>query len=279
MESTARRTLLLLRQHPLLLSAPWLAACAVGFFATTAVQQVMNRQYPFMNTSLTNSMRNNLIHLGVVDFVLLVVGAFKVVALALMILLVKQLATQGRDTLSAALERLRKIPSIAGALLKFYAIALALIFATGLVAALPVILYIPLSVTMHLSPHLPIWVLMALNDLGSLLFVLCVMPFFLNLVLRLQRPSFSGEERPSGLLLRAMGYGALAFGIQVALGLLMRPLQRPIIGAPTISAMIGPRLIGLLTYLVNALPTIVCVVTIALMVSGTEERVTDGEPA
>ncbi len=228
MESTARRAASLLRQHPLLLSAPWLGVCAASSILTMTVQQVMNRLYPFMNTAVTNGMRNNFIHLGAVDCVLLLEGAFKVVALALTILLVQQLATQDGDTISAALERLGKIPSVAGILLKFYTIALALSFATGLVAALPVVLYAPLSLAMHRSPHLlPRWVSMVCSDLGSLFFVLCAMPVVLRLMFRLQRPSLAGEEEtPRGLLPRAMGYGALAVGVQVVLGLLMRPMQR-----------------------------------------------------
>ena len=280
MESTARRAASLLRQHPLLLSAPWLGVCAASSILTMTVQQVMNRLYPFMNTAVTNGMRNNFIHLGAVGCVLLLEGAFKVVALALTILLVQQLATQDGDTISAALERLGKIPSVAGILLKFYTIALALSFATGLVAALPVVLYAPLSLAMHRSPHLlPRWVSMVCSDLGSLFFVLCAMPVVLRLMFRLQRPSLSSVEIPTGMLPRAMVYGALALGIEVALGLAIRPMQRPLVGTPAIGALIGPSLIGLATNLITALPTIACVVAIALMVTGAEGPVTDGESA
>jgi hypothetical protein len=81
------------------------------------------------------------------------------------------------------------------------------------------------------------------------------------------------------MLPRAIGYGALAFGIEVMLGLLMRPLQRPLVGTPPISALIGPSLIGLATNLIATLPTIACIVAIALMVAGTVQPLTDGEPA
>jgi len=263
--------------------------CAVDSIATTAVQQILNRLYPLvymraavygkLDTTLSYSIRNGLIRMGAIECVFIVAVAFKVIALALMVLLVKQLATQGGDTFSAALERLRKVPAVAGTLLKFYATVLALDLATSLVTALVVAILIPLRVEMHIFSPLPRWVSMVSADLGSLLFVLCVMTFFLNLVLRLQRPSFSGEERPPGLLARAMGYGALAFGVQVALGLLMRPLQRPLWGTPPISALIGQSLIGLATNLVTALPTIACVVAIVLMVMDVEEPVTDGGPA
>jgi hypothetical protein len=132
---------------------------------------------------------------------------------------------------------------------------------------------------MNMSPHLPRWVLLVSAGLGMLLFVLCVMPVFLNLVLRLQRPSFSDEERPPGLLARALGYGALAVGVQVALGLLMRPMQMTFVGTPPMGALIGQSLIGLATNLVTSFPTIVCVVAIALMAMDAEEPVTDGEPS
>jgi len=292
MESTARRAFRLLRQHFLLLSSPWLGVCAVGSIVSTTVQQILNRLYPLadmrvlrvagyanMDAALSNNMRNGLIRMGAIDCVLIVEVAFKVIALALMILLVKQLSTQGEDTFSAAMERLRKISAVAGTLLKFYAIVLALGLATSLVTALTAFVYPLISAAMHPSPHLLRWVLMVSADLGSLLFVLCVMTFFLNLVLRLQRPLFSDEEAPQGLLARAIGYGALAFGIQVALGLLMRPMQRTLVGTPPMGALIGQSLIGLATNLVTALPTIACVVAIALMVMDAEEPVTDGEPA
>jgi hypothetical protein len=232
-----------------------------------------------LNAALSNGMRGNYICLGAVDCVQIVEYAFKVVALALMILLVKQLVTLGGDTFSAALDRLRKIPAVVGTLRMFYAIVLAVGLGSGLVAVLPMTIYIPLSVEMHMSPHLPRWVSMLSADLGSLLFVLCMMPVFLKLVFRLQRPSFSGEERPPGLLARAMGYGALAVGAEVALGLLMRPMQRTLVGTPPMGALIGQSLIGLATDLVTSLPTIACVVAIALMVMDAEEPVTDGEPA
>lgn len=288
MESTARRAFRLLRQHFLLLGGPWLGVCAAGFIVARTVQQIMNRLYPMVylptsraagSANLNAALSNGLIRLGAIDCVLIVEGAFKVIALALMILLVTQVDTQGGDTFSAALERLRKVPAVAGTLLKFYAVALVLGFATSLVTALTVFIYPPLSVAMHLSPHLPRWVLLVSAGLGMLLFVLCVMPVFLNLVLRLQRPSFSGGERPPGLLARAMGYGALAVGVQVALELLMRPMQRPLGNTPAIGALIGQSLIGLASNLVTALPTIACVVAIALMVMDVEEPVTDGEPA
>jgi hypothetical protein len=290
MESTARRAFRLLRQHFLLLSGPWLVVCAVGVIVTTTVQQILNRLYPLvymraavygkLDTTLSYSVRNGLIRAGSVEGVQIVEVAFKVIALALMVLLVEQLATQGGDTFSAALERLQKVPSVAGTLLKFFAIVLLLGLATSFVTALPIVLYTPLTLSMHMSHHLlPRWVFMVSNDLGRLLFVVCVMPFFLNLVSRLQRPSFSGEERPPGLLSRAMGYGALAVVAEVALGLLMRPMQRPLWGMPPISALIGQSLIGLATNLVTSLPTIACVVAIVLMVADVEEPVTDGEPA
>jgi hypothetical protein len=235
--------------------------------------------YANMDAALKNSMRGQFIRAGAIDCVLIVEGAFKVIALALMVLLVTQLGTQGGDTFSAALERLRKVPAVAGTLLKFYAVALVLGFATSLVTALTVLIYPPLSVAIHLSPHLPRWVLLVSAGLGMLLFVLCVMPVFLNLVLRLQRPSFSGEERPPGLLARAMGYGALAVVAEVALGLLMRPMQMTFVGTPPMGALIGQSLIGLASNLVTALPTIACVVAIALMVADVEEPVTGEEPA
>ena len=293
MESTTRRAFRLLRQHFLLLGGPWLGVCAAGFIVARTVQQIMNRLYPLadmralrvagsanLDTALTNNMRDQFIRAGAVECVQIVEVAFKVIALALMILLVKQLATQGGDTFSAALKRLRNIPSVAGILLKFFAIVLLLGFATSLVTALPIVIYVPLTLSMHMSPHLlPRWVFMVSTDLGRLLFVICVMPLLLRLMFRLQRPSVSGEERPHGLLARAMGYGALAVVAEVALGLLMRPMQRTLVGTPPMGALIGQSLIGLATNLVTALPTIACVVAIVLMVMDAEVPVTDGEPA
>jgi len=293
MGSTARRTFLILRQHPLLLSAPWLVVSAAGFIVTRIVQQILNRLYPLVSlhtmsaagyaaqdAAASNNMIASFIRMVAIDSILILESAFKVIVLALMVLMIKQLATHGVDTFSAALERLRNIPSVAGILLKFFAIVLLLNFAATLVAELPVILYVPLSMSMNMSPHFPPrWVVVLSADLGTLLFVLCVMPFFLRLVFRLQRPSASGQETPIGLLPRAMIYGALVIGLQVALGLLMRPMQKPLGITPTMGALIGQSLIGLLTNLVASLPTIACVVAIALMVMDTEEPVTDGEPA
>jgi hypothetical protein len=56
-------------------------------------------------------------------------------------------------------------------------------------------------------------------------------------------------------------------------------MQRPLGNTPAIGALIGQSLIGLASNLVTALPTIACVVAIALMVMDVEEPVTDGEPA
>jgi hypothetical protein len=141
-------------------------------------------------------------------------------------------------------------------------------------------IYSRLSVEIQSSSLLlPRLVSMLSIVLGSLLFVLCVMPFFLNLVFRLQRPSFSDEEAPQGLLVRTMGYGALAVVAEVALRLLMRLMQRPLGSTPPMGSLIGQSLIGLATVLITSLPTIACVVAIAMMVMDVEEPVTDREPA
>jgi hypothetical protein len=293
MESTARRAAQMLRQHPLLLSAPWLVVSAAGFIVTRIVQQILNRLYPLVSlhtmsaagyaaqdAAASNNMIASFIRMVAIDSILILESAFEVIALALMVLMVKQLATQGSDTFFAALERLRKIPSVAGILLKFFAIVLLLDFATTLVAELPVILYVPLTMSMHMMPHfLPRWVMVLSADLGTLLFVLCVMPVFLKLVFRLQRPSASGQETHAGLLPRAMIYGALVIVVQVALGLLMRPMQKPLGITPAIGALMGHSLIGLVTNLVASLPTIECIVAIALMVMDAAEPVSDGELA
>jgi len=290
MSSPVRRAFLFLRQHFLLLGGPWLAVSAAGFIVWRIVQQVMIRLYPVvhlrtlqeagyanMHVALQNSMRGNYIRLGASECVQIVEYAFKVIAVAVTVLLVAQIATHGADTFSAALERLRKIPAVVGTLLKFYLIVLGIGLGTALVTALLVAAYIPLWGQWH-SPGLPKWLPMVSADIGQLLF-LCVMPFLLDLVRRLERPSSADEDVPEGLLRRALGYGAVAVVAEMLLRLAMGPLRTPLVLAPEASAVIAQNLIGLATTLITALPTIVCVVAIALMVMDAAQPVTDAEPA
>jgi hypothetical protein len=64
------------------------------------------------------------------------------------------------------MERLWKIPAVAGTLLTFYAIALAIGLGTGLVATLPVMILIPMRMQWHMSPGSPRWIPMLSADLG-----------------------------------------------------------------------------------------------------------------
>lgn len=289
MTSPARRAFLLLRQHFLLLVGPWLAVSAAGFIVGRIVQQVMNRLYPLvhlrelraagyanMDAALQNSLRGNYIRLGATECVQIVEYAFKVIALAVTVQLVAQIAMHGAGTLSAALERLRKIPSVVGTLLKFFLIALGIGLGTALVAALLVAAYIPLWGQWH-QPGMPKWLPMVSADIGQLLF-LCVMPFLLDLVWRIERASFPDEDVPEGLLRRALGYGAAAVVAEILLGLAMRPLRTSLVFAPLTGALIAQNLIGLATTLITTLPTIVCVVAIALMVMDVAQPVTEAEP-
>jgi len=109
MESTARRAFRLLRQHFLLLGGPWLVVCAVGIIVTTTVRQLMNRLYPLVNlrtmsaagyaaqdAAASNNMINNFIRMVAIDSTLILENAFKVIALALTILMVKTARHEGR---------------------------------------------------------------------------------------------------------------------------------------------------------------------------------------
>jgi hypothetical protein len=116
-------------------------------------------------------------------------------------------------------------------------------------------------------------------DVGRLLFVLCVMPFFLRFVAHFLQRSSSDEDAPKGLLGRALGYGAVAVVAEAALGLLMRPLQMQLAGTSGVGDLIRQSLIGLATNLITSLPTIVCVVAIVLLAMGAEEPVAEVEVA
>jgi hypothetical protein len=292
MSSPVRRAFELLRQHFLLLSGPWLAVCAGGYAVLRIVQQILLRIYPVvdprtlrgtgyvtMNQALSNSMRGIYIRLGIGECVQLLECAFQIVALAVMVLLVTHVARHGDDTFSAALDRLGKIPAVTGNLVKFYVIVLLVGLGAALVEALPVLILIPLRISMHMTTRPGRWVPMMSADLGLLFLALCMMPFFLNLVWRLLRPSFPDDEAPDGLLKRALGYAAVAVGAEVVLRLLMRPLQAPLGVSAPMGALLKQSLIGLAANLIAAVPTIVCVVAITLLVMDAAQPVTEAEPA
>jgi hypothetical protein len=292
MSSPVRRAFELLRQHFLLLSGPWLGVCAGGTIVVRIVQQFLLRIYPVfdprmvrgtgyvtMHQALSNSLRGIYIRLGIGECVQILVCGFEVIALAVMVLLVMRVASQGHDTFSGALDRLGKIPAAIGNLLKFYVIVLLVGVGAALVEALPVLLLVPLRLSMHLTTRPGLWVGMVSAYLGLLFFALCVMPFFLNLVWRLLPSSGPDDEAPEGLLKRALGYAAVAVGAEVALRLLMRPLLVPLGMSPPAGALLRQSLIGLAANLIVAVPTIVCVVVITLMVMDAAQPVTEAEPA
>jgi hypothetical protein len=256
------------------------------------VQQILLRMYPVfdprtlrgagyvtMNQTLSNSMRGIYIRLGIGECVRILEGAVEVVVLAVMILLVMHVASHGDDTFSAALDRLRKIPAVTGNLVKFYVIVLLVALGAALVSTLPVLLLVPLQLSMHMTARPGRWVSMVSADLGLLFFALCVMPFFLNLVWRLLRPSFPDDEAPEGLLKRALGYAAVGVGAEVVLRLVMRPLQVLPGISPAIGVLIRQSLIALAVNLIAAVPTIVCVVAITLMVMDAAQPVAEEETA
>jgi hypothetical protein len=295
MRSPARRASFLLRQHTVLLVGPWLGACAFGFAGLQVVLQVANRLYPVvnmravrdsggdMNSALAESIRTTYIRLGAVECVAILECALKIVVLALTVLLVAQVARYGADTLSDAMERLRKVPAVTSTLLKFFLLVLVIGVGTTLIATVPVLLYIPGQARIHGA--LPVmhgflrWGRIVSSDVGRLLFVLCAMPFFLSFVAHfLGRPS-SDEDAHHGLLGRALGYGTVAFAVEVALGLLLRPLQVHFSGSRAVGAVIWQSLIGLAVSLTTSLPTILCVVVIVSLAMGAETPVAEVEPA
>ena len=296
MDFPARRAFVLLRQHPVLLVGPWLGVCALGFIGLQVVLQVTNRLYPVvdpralrasghgdMNSALAESMRASFLRLGAMECVAILECSLKIVVLALTVLLVAQVVRYGTDAFSDAMERLRKVPAVTSTLLKLFLLVLVIGVGTTLIATVPVLLYAPWQVRMHgalsFTPGFLRWGRILSTDVGRLLFVLCVMPFFLSFVAHfLQRPP-ADEDAHQGLLGRALGYGTVAFAVEVALGLLLHPLQVQFAGSHAVGAVIWQTLIGLATNLITSLPTIVCVVAIVLLAMGAEEPVTEVEVA
>lgn len=283
MDSPVRRAFLLLRQHPALIGGPWLGVCAASFVVSKTVQQVTNRMFPIASlrgSSYANGdavLRAALIRQGAGLGVEILEYALKVVALALTILLVAQLAKYGVDTFSGAMERLRKVPAVTGTLLKLFLMVMVISVVTTLIAIVPLTLYVPWQLKMH-GPHFvppPRWMPILSADVGRLVFVLCLMPFFLRFVAHFVPRPPSGEDGQRGLLGRALGYGTVAVVAEVALALLMRPLQMQ--SAST--ALIGQSLVGLAANLITSLPTLVCVVAIVVLMMGAEEPATEAEPA
>ena len=296
MTSPIRRAFVLLRQHPVLLVGPWLGVCALGFIGVKVVQQVINHLYPVvdlralrasghgdMNSALAESMRASFLRLGAMECVAIVEYALKIVVLALTVLLVAQVARYGADTFSDAMERLRKVPAVTSTLLKLFLLVLVIGVGTTLIATVPVLLYVPWQVRMrgavNATPALLRWGRILSADVGRLLFVLCVMPFFLRFVAHFLQRSSSNEDAHKGLLGRALGYGVVAFVAEAVLESLMRPLQMQLAGTSGVGDLIRQSLTGLATNLITSLPTIVCVVAIVLLVMGAEEPVTEVEVA
>jgi hypothetical protein len=224
-------------------------------------------------------MRANLLRTGIGESVPILQGAFEVAALAVMVLLVAHVTTYGQDTFSAALSRLRMVPAVTGKLLKFYVIGLILSLGTTLVGALPILILIPLTISMHLPPSPPKWFATLTAYLVMLLFALCVMPFFLDQVWRLLRPLSSDEEAPEGLLKSALGYATAAVSAEFVLWQVARPMHARFVASPPLGALIRQSLIGLAVNLIAAVPTIVCVVAITLMMMEAVRPVTEEEPA
>jgi hypothetical protein len=294
MTSPVRRAFVLLRQHPVLLSGPWLGVCAIGFIVVQMVQQVINHLYPVvdlralrasggdMNSALAESMRAGLIRQGVVLGVEILEDAGKIIVLALTILLVAQVARYGTDTFSDAMERLRKVPGVTSTLLKMILLVLGIGVGTALIAIVPVLLYIPWQIRMrgavNATPAFLRWGHTLSTGPGRMLFILCIMPIFLRFVAHfLQRTS--GGDAHKGLLRRALGYGVVAFVAEAVLESLVRPLQMQIASPPTAGAVTWQSWTGLAASLVISLPTFLCVVAIVLLAMGAEEPVTEVEPA
>jgi hypothetical protein len=180
------------------------------------------------------------------------------------------------------MERLRKVPAATSTLLKLFLLVLAIGFGTTLIATVPVLLYVPWQAAhggLHAFVPFPRWATTLSYDVGRLIFACCIMPFFLDFVAHFEQQASRGEDARRGLLGRAIGYGVVALLAEVALGLLMRSLRTQLAGVRGTGVLILQWAIGLAAELVTALPTIVCVVAIALMMMRTGEPVTDAEPA
>jgi hypothetical protein len=290
MDSPAFRAFVILRQRFLLLSGPWLGVSVIGFLILKMVQQVKLQAFPVLNASasrglaypqmhaeLTDRMRANFISVGILECVEVVQIAAKILALALTVLLVRQVAVQGADRFSAAWERLWMVPEVTRSLLKFFAIVIVVGLGTTLVAVLPVVVIVPLRGALHMPARIPRWMLVLSAELGKVLFVCCVMPFLLNLVWRLEGKLSSDEKAPQELLLRALGYGAVTVSVEVGLTLLLQPIQLEVV--QRLGGLMGQTLIGLAANLLTALPTVVCMVAISLMVLGAEVPAIEVEPA
>jgi hypothetical protein len=296
MDSPARRAFSLLRQHSVLLFGPWLGVVAATYAVGETVRQISNRMFPVADLQalrasgyanshvvLANSMRASLIRQGAVGCAEILEYAVKVVALALTIVLVTQVATHGGDTLPRAMERLRRIPGFAGTSVKLFLLVLLLGLGTTLIAAVPLALYVPWQIA-HSGPHafvpFPRWASTLSADVGRLLFVCCIMPFFLYFVAHFEEQQSSrGVDDREGLLGRSMAYGVAAVVAESGLALLLRPFQLQLAGPPALGLAIQQSLIGLATNLITSTPTIVCVVAIVLLTMKAEAQVTEAEPA
>jgi hypothetical protein len=290
MESPLRRSLLLLRQHPWLLSGPWLGVCAFGSVVAEVVQPATNRLLPVLDlralrnsghgdikAAWAESMRASYIRLAAVECVQILEYAAKVVVLAMTVLLVVQITKYGRDTFSGAIKRLRRVPAAIRTLLKLFLLVLVIGFGATLVATAPPVLYIPWQISMHgvhhPAPHFPRWAFDLSTGVGRLLFVLCVMPFFLHFVVHFVQQPSSGEDAPKGQLVRALGYGAAAVVMEALLRQLMRPVQMQLVGTLAVGDLIQQRAIALAANLITSLPTIVCVIVLVLLVMGAEKPI------
>ena len=292
MDSIARRTWTLVRGNPVLLCAPLLGADAVSFFFFRADQYLLRRFFPRPDMrvlragghdalpALFSALKMILLGLTVNTCTLILSYGLRAAAYVLTVVIVTQLVRQGQATVSAAFERMQKIPALVSSLLWFGLRVVLIGLGAGLVVAVCA-LAIPIFIGgIHggqMTPRISTWILQAALVPGAAIFAYFVTPYFLGLVLHVQGRSFESDLAKARITTRARVYAAAALCAMWVLGVIVARIRIHLGGGLITSHPLVQGAVGLAASLVTTLPGIPVGVAVALLAMNVEEPEAEAE--
>lgn len=292
----------MLRQHLWLLSGPWLAASAVVFGIGTTVRRVTDQVFPRIDSQTLHAarvagkaglpivlagLRISTIRMVISTGDQVIQYLLQACALALMVVLVAQLAAGGECTLRSGFERLRKVPALASAVLRFAAIILGIGLVIGMaVVAAAVFASLCFAVIAirgnvhgpHAAPPIPPGMFIVVIVPAAAAFVYYVVPYLLSFVFAVQGRPTPRELVKKPMISRARRYAALTVAASGVLGLSMFFIQRYLAANSVIHNALSLNIERLAANLLTSIPTVPFIVAIALMTMSSEIPVTEAEP-